>query len=68
MLVIFDILEEWFNGKIFSGCLFVRAMGEYPEEGTSIRSVCHESKILIQRYIKSLAEKAELQAADELSE
>jgi AcrR family transcriptional regulator len=68
LLVIFDILEEWFNGKNFSGCLFVRAMGEYPEEGTSIRSVCQESKILTQRYIQSLAEKAELQDADELSE
>lgn len=68
LLVIFDILEEWFNSKNFSGCLFVRSMGEYPEEGTSIRSVCQESKILTQRYIKSLAEKAELQDADELSE
>ena len=43
-------------------------MGEYPEEGTSIRSVCQESKILIQKYIQGLAEKAELQDADELSE
>jgi AcrR family transcriptional regulator len=68
LLVIFDILEEWFNSKKFSGCLFVRAMGEYPEEGTSIRSVCQESKILIQRYIQGLAKKAELQDADELSE
>jgi AcrR family transcriptional regulator len=68
LLVIFDILEEWFDSKNFSGCLFVRAMGEYSEEGTSIRSVCQESKILFQRYIQSLAEKAELQDADELSE
>ena len=68
LLVIFDILEEWFNSKNFSGCLFVGAMGEYPEEGTSIRSVCQESKILTQRYIQSLAEKAELQDADELAE
>jgi AcrR family transcriptional regulator len=68
LLAVFDILEEWFNSKNFSGCLFVRAMGEYPEEGTSIRSVCQESKILTQRYIQSLAEKAELQNANELSE
>ena len=65
LLVILDIFEEWFNSKKFSGCLFVRAMGEYPEEGTSIRSVCQESKILIQKYIQGLAEKAELQDADE---
>ena len=40
-------------------------MGEYPEEGTSIRSVCQESKILIKKYIQGLAEKAEVQDADE---
>jgi len=68
LLAIFDILEEWFNSKKFSGCLFVRTMGEYPEEGTSIRSVCQESKILTQRYIQGLAEKAKLQDADELAE
>ncbi len=68
LLVIFDILEEWFNSKNFSGCLFVRAMGEFPKEGTSIRSVCQESKILTQRYIQSLAVEAGLQDADELSE
>lgn len=68
LLAIFDIVEEWFNSKNFSGCLFVRAMGEYPEEGTSIRSVCQESKILIQTYIQSLAEKANLKDAKELSE
>ncbi|MBC8284783.1 MAG: TetR family transcriptional regulator, partial [Nitrospinae bacterium] len=68
LLFVFDVVEEWFNSSDFSGCLFVRAMGEYPEEGTSIRSVCQESKILTQKYIQSLAEKAELQNAVELSE
>ncbi|MEK9627745.1 MAG: TetR/AcrR family transcriptional regulator [Nitrospinota bacterium] len=67
MLAIFDITEEWFNSSNFSGCLFVRAMGEYPDEGSSIRRVCQESKILFQRYIQGLAEKAGLKNSSELS-
>ncbi len=67
LLALFDVVEEWFYSKKFSGCLFVHAMGEYPEEGTSIRSVCQESKILTQRYIQGLAEKANLKDAIELS-
>lgn len=68
LLAVFDVVEEWFNSKNFSGCLFVSAMGEYPEEGASIRSVCQESKLMTQKYIQSLAENAGLQDARELSE
>lgn len=68
LLAVFDVVEEWFNRKNFSGCLLVGAMGEYPEEGTPIRRICQESKGLIREYIKSLAEKAKLQGADQLSQ
>ena len=68
LLAVFDVLEEWFREDEFSGCLFVGAMGEYPEEGTPIRRFCQEAKGLTRGYIKTLIEKAELQGADELSE
>jgi AcrR family transcriptional regulator len=68
LLAVFDVLEEWFREDNFSGCLFVGAMGEYPEEGTPIRRFCQEAKGLTRGYIKSLIEKAELQSADELSQ
>ena len=67
LMVIFDVIEEWFSEKNFSGCLFVGAMGEFPEEGLPIRQVCRESKTSTQRYIKNLAEKARLKDADQLS-
>ena len=41
---------------------------DYSEEDTTIRRFCQETKRLIQNYITRLAEKAELQDADELSE
>ena len=68
LLVIFDALEEWFREEDFYGCLFVTALGMYPEEDTTIRHFCQEAKRLTQNYITRLAEKAELQDADELSE
>lgn len=68
LLAVFDVVEEWFNKDDFAGCLFVGAMGEYPEEDTPIRNICQESKWLTQGYIKSLAEKAQVQEADQLSE
>ncbi len=67
LLAVFDVVEEWFAGD-FAGCLFVGAMGEYPEEDSPIRRVCQESKSLTQAYIKSLAEKAQLEGADQLAE
>ena len=68
LLVIFDALEEWFREEDFYGCLFVTALGMYPEEDTTIRHFCQEAKRLTQNYITRMAEKAELQDADELSE
>ena len=68
LLAVFDVIEELFNKDNFSGCLFVSAMGEFPEENTPIRRICQESKVSIQGYIKSLAEKAQFEEADQLSE
>ena len=66
--MIFDELEEWFREEDFYGCLFVTALGMYPEEDTTIRNFCQEAKRLTQNYITRMAEKTELQDADELSE
>ncbi len=68
LLAIFEVVEEWFSQESFSGCLFVGAMGEYPDEDMPIRHVCQESKTLNRRYIKSLAEKAGIEDASQLSE
>ncbi len=68
LLVVFDVLEEWFSKDDFFGCMFVGAMGEYPDEGTPIRNFCQEAKGLMLGYIKVLVENAPLQGADQLSE
>ncbi|MEK9627750.1 MAG: TetR/AcrR family transcriptional regulator [Nitrospinota bacterium] len=68
LLVAFDVLEEWFREDDFYGCLFVTALGEYPEENTSIRSFCQEAKGLTQKYIAGLAKDAELNNAEQIAE
>jgi AcrR family transcriptional regulator len=68
LLAVFDVMGELFNKDNFSGCLFVSAMGEFPEASTPIRRICQESKCLTLGYIKSLAEKANLKEVDQLSE
>jgi hypothetical protein len=68
LLVVFDVVEEWFRQDDFYGCMFVGAMGEYPDEGTPIRNFCQEAKGLMLGYIKNLVEKTQLQGADQLSE
>jgi len=67
LLVVFDVLEEWFREEDFFGCLFVTALGEYPDEGTTIRSFCQEAKGLTQKYITHLTEKAGFENAQQLS-
>jgi AcrR family transcriptional regulator len=68
LLVVFDVVEEWFRRDDFYGCMFVGAMGEYPDEGTPIRCFCQEAKGLMLGYIKNLVEKSPLHRADQLSE
>lgn len=66
LLIVFDVVEEWFRKDDFYGCIFVGAMGEYPDEGTPIRNFCQEAKGLMLGYIKNLVEKSQLQGADQL--
>jgi len=68
LLAIFDVAEELFRQDDFYGCLFVAAMNEYPDSGTPIRHMCREAKGLVHKYIKELAENAELKQPGPLSE
>ncbi len=58
LLAVFDVAEAWFRQKDFHGCLFVGAMGEFPEGNTPIRNACRDAKNLMRDYIVSLARSA----------
>lgn len=65
---IFDVAEEWFGENDFYGCLFVGAMGEFPDAGTPIRNACRESKTLMRDYFLELAEEAGVSKPKELAD
>ena len=68
LLAVFDVAEEWFESDDFYGCLFVGAIGEYPELGTPVRHTCMEFKGMIQKYIAKLAREAKAKQPDQLAE
>ncbi|CAI2719476.1 TetR/AcrR family transcriptional regulator [Nitrospina watsonii] len=67
LLMVFDVMKDWFGQKNFYGCLLVGAMGEFPEPTSPIRKACRESKKSFQKYIKDLAVQAGLKKPDQLA-
>lgn len=63
LLAIFDVAHAWFSDNKFYGCMFINAIGEYPEPNTAIREVCKEFKRLMFSYIESLAVEAKVPEA-----
>ncbi|MFT6558932.1 TetR/AcrR family transcriptional regulator [Sneathiella sp.] len=67
LIAIFDVLREWFVSDEFSGCMFVKASGEYPDASTPILSIAREHKKLLFNYTRSLAEAANAKDPDLLA-
>lgn len=44
LLVVFDLLGEWFAAEDFHGCLFVKAAGEYPELNDPVHQAAADYK------------------------
>ncbi len=54
LLAIFDVAHDWFRDSAFYGCLFIKAIGEYPDDEPAIRAACIAFKGLIRTYIADL--------------
>ena len=52
---IFDALEEWFEGPDFSGCMFVKAAGEYCDRDDPIHAAAAEHQQRLFDYLRDLA-------------
>ena len=68
LTALFDVAKDWFNENDFYGCLFVGALGEFPEPDTAIRNACRESKNLMRDYFRELAEGAGASKPKELAD
>jgi AcrR family transcriptional regulator len=64
LLAVFDAIAEWFDGRDFSGCMFINASAEFAEADDPIHGAAAEHKRLILGYLR---EQAEAAGADDAS-
>jgi len=68
LLVIFDVLEEWFSGKDFSGCMFINASAEFADPENPIHMAAGEHKNLILNYVRELTKTAGAKDHEEVAD
>ena len=54
LLAIFDVLEEWFGGRKFTGCTFINASAEFASPDDPIHTAAAEHKRLVLSYVVEL--------------
>jgi AcrR family transcriptional regulator len=64
LLAVFDAIAEWFDGRDFSGCMFINASAEFAEADDPIHGAAAKHKRLILGYLR---EQAEAAGADDAS-
>ncbi|OYD91663.1 TetR family transcriptional regulator [Nostoc sp. 'Peltigera membranacea cyanobiont' 210A] len=67
LLAIFDALREWFESPDFRGCAFINASVELANADHPGHRVALEHQQSIYRYIKSLAQAAEVSSPEQLA-
>lgn len=68
LLAIFDVAETWFKQTSFYGCMFIKAVGEHSDPGTSLRNVCVDFKRMMKEFILDLCTKMEVRNPLKLAE
>lgn len=58
LLALFDVLDDWFSDKGFSGCMFINATAEYAQLDDPIHMAAAEHKRLFRAYLIKQAEMA----------
>jgi len=58
LLVMFDVLQEWFRKNDYRGCMFINAGAEYGSPDSAIRAAACEHKKLLGAYVEEVARDA----------
>lgn len=67
LLVIFDLLDEWFHADDFEGCPFIKIVVEIEETTHVLRTAAVEHLATIRSYLRDLAAEAGVADPDEFS-
>jgi AcrR family transcriptional regulator len=54
LLAVFDWLEDWFASEGFKGCVFIRAVSEYPDPAHPIHQTAWRHKIAVKAALADL--------------
>ena len=58
LLAVFYWLEAWFGSPDFNGCVFIRALSEYPEATHAIHRTAWNHKVAVKEMLAQLCEAA----------
>jgi AcrR family transcriptional regulator len=67
LVLVFDVLADWFEQPGFSGCMFINAAAEYADPTDPIHAAAAEHKRLFAAYLREQAEAAGASDPDELA-
>lgn len=72
LLVMFDALQDWFDGKafagmVFSGCAFINACAEFSDPENPAHQIAAEHKQHLLDYVTRITRQARASAPDELA-
>jgi len=67
LIVLFDVLGEWFAERNFTGCTFINAAAEYGRADDPIHASAAEHKKLVRSYIRDLAHAAGAKDPEDLA-
>jgi AcrR family transcriptional regulator len=67
LLAVFDVLDEWFRGPRFNGCMFINASSEYGGREHPIHAAAAEHKRLLRAYLAELARVAGTRTGEDLA-
>ncbi len=68
VLAVFDWLEGWFGSADFNGCVFIRALSEYPDAAHVIHRTAWNHKVAVKQMLTGLCEAAEAKNPAALAE
>lgn len=68
LAAVFDVLDAWFRGPGFSGCMFINASAEYAAHDNPIHAAAAEHKRLVLAYIRGLAAAAGAKDSEALAQ
>lgn len=68
LLAVFDWLESWFGSADFNGCVFIRALSEYPEATHAIHRTAWAHKVAVKRMLAALGAAAGARNPENLAE